>query len=70
MRPTEHCRENLINFKRKEWIKYVNTENEHRVSDEGFDLLTKMLQIDHTQRINASEALLHPFFDSIRADDV
>jgi serine/threonine protein kinase len=32
----------------------------------AFDLLDKMLELDHTKRISATDALSHPFFDEIR----
>ena len=35
---------------------------------DGFDLLTKMLKIDHTERITAQEAINHSFFDSVREE--
>lgn len=58
--------ENLINFTRKSWDKYVNSANEDLVDDIGFDLLDKMLVIDHTERITARDAIEHTYFDSVR----
>ena len=53
-------------FKKKPWERLVNTTNEELVDERVFDLMTKMLKIDHIERITASEALLHPYFDPIR----
>ena len=36
--------------------------------DDAFDLLDKMLELDHSKRIKASDALLHKFFDEIREE--
>jgi casein kinase II subunit alpha len=33
---------------------------------EGLDLLSKLLQYDHEQRLTAKEAMQHPFFDAVR----
>jgi serine/threonine protein kinase len=33
---------------------------------QAYDLLDKMLELDHTKRIKASDAMKHPFFNSIR----
>lgn len=33
---------------------------------QAFDLLDKMLEMDHTKRISAEDCLKHPFFDTVR----
>jgi serine/threonine protein kinase len=37
---------------------------------DGIDLLEKMLKFDISERINCSEALKHPFFDSVRKNKI
>jgi len=37
---------------------------------EAFDLLDKMLELDHTKRIKAVDALKHPFFKEIREQSI
>ena len=40
-----------------------------KVNDpQAFDLLDKMLELDHTKRIKATDAMKHEFFDSIRQE--
>ena len=36
------------------------------MTEDALDLLSRMLQIDHTQRIGAKEAIYHPYFDTVR----
>jgi casein kinase II subunit alpha len=55
---SEYFEEHLLNFKKKPWDKFVSATNENLVcQNHGFDLLTKMLTIDHSERITASEAM-------------
>ena len=35
---------------------------------QAYELLDQMLELDHTKRITAHQALRHPFFDEIRAE--
>jgi casein kinase II subunit alpha len=56
--------EKMQNFKKKPWDKFVSSLNSHLLSepeprDAVFDLLTRMLTIDHTNRITAREAINH-----------
>lgn len=50
---------NDYSYKKKTWDKLVNSSNEELVDEKAFDLLTKMLTIDHIDRITATEALAH-----------
>ena len=51
--------------KRKPWRAFVTDENRHMVSREAFDLLSKMLKYDHTERITAKDAMEHPYFKDV-----
>ena len=55
---SEYFEEHLLNFKKKPWEKFVNSSNVDLICQkQGFDLLTKMLKIDHQERITAAEAI-------------
>ncbi|TNV76964.1 hypothetical protein FGO68_gene874 [Halteria grandinella] len=45
---------------------FITSDCKDLVSEEGLDLLEKMLQYDKNLRITAAEALEHPFFAKIR----
>jgi len=47
------------------WNMFVNEKNKDRVSDDGLDLLSKMLVYDKNKRITPAEAMKHPFFAPI-----
>jgi len=54
---------------RKSWEKFVTAQNQHFTSELAFDLLDRMLLFDHEARILPSEALQHPYFSPVKADD-
>eukprot|EP00796_Vickermania_ingenoplastis_P011536 gene11536-7956_t len=54
------------NHPKKPWTSFVNDNNRHLCSPEALDLLDKLLQFDHAQRIQALEAMQHPYFDPVR----
>ena len=45
---------------------YVNQNNYSRVTQDGLDLLKKMLVYDKNGRVTPGEAMQHPFFAPIR----
>lgn len=63
---SDFFKQNLLNFSKKDWYKFVSSRNEDLVDEKGFDLLTKMLTINHTQRITAKDAIEHEYFDEVR----
>lgn len=44
---------------------YISSENEKLCTLEAIDLLSKLLVIDHTQRITAKQALEHSYFKDL-----
>jgi len=63
---SDYFKQHLLNFSKKDWYKFVSVKNEELVDENGFDLLTQMLTIDHTLRITARDAINHSFFDDVR----
>ena len=57
-----NIKEKIKNLKKKEWRSFINENNKYLINDDAIDLLDKMLKIDPKERIKASEALKHPFF--------
>mmetsp|Transcript_26673 Transcript_26673/g.25539 ORF Transcript_26673/g.25539 Transcript_26673/m.25539 type:complete len:342 (-) Transcript_26673:562-1587(-) len=51
---------------KKPWVRFVNTENQHLVSDEAIDLVGKLLRYDHQDRLTAQEAQAHAYFAPVR----
>ena len=53
---------------KKEWKSFINTNNKYLINDEALDLLDKLLKFDQAERINAKEALNHPYFKDLNED--
>ena len=49
------------------WTRFVTDANRHLAHADALDLLSKVLVMDHQQRLSAAEALAHPYFDAVRA---
>ncbi|KAG7697866.1 hypothetical protein KL930_000079 [Ogataea haglerorum] len=58
--------EDLGHYMKRQWIRYVNQNNQHLVSDECLDLIDKILRYDHNERLTAKESMMHPYFDPVR----
>ncbi len=54
-------------YPRKPWTKFITPDNQKYVSNEAIDFLDKLLRYDHQERILPQEAMLHPYFDPVRA---
>jgi casein kinase II subunit alpha len=48
------------------WTSFLDFSNSFLPSPEGLDLLSKLLQYDHDERLTAKQAMEHPFFDPVR----
>lgn len=75
----------LGRFPKKNWHSFVNAENQRFVSNEAIDFLDKLLRYDHQvcnyriprtnrtnieqDRLTAKEAMAHPFFEPVRANE-
>ena len=51
---------------KKSWTKFINESNQHLVSEQGINLLDKMLKYDQNDRITPREAMQHEYFTEIR----
>eukprot|EP00193_Tetraselmis_chui_P005081 CAMPEP_0177762872 /NCGR_PEP_ID=MMETSP0491_2-20121128/6572_1 /TAXON_ID=63592 /ORGANISM="Tetraselmis chuii, Strain PLY429" /LENGTH=362 /DNA_ID=CAMNT_0019278947 /DNA_START=309 /DNA_END=1397 /DNA_ORIENTATION=- len=51
---------------RKQWTKFISSENSHLVTPEALDFLDKLLRYDHQERLTCKEAMTHPYFDPVR----
>lgn len=56
----------ITNTDEKPLESFVNSSNYSRVTQDGIDLLYKMLVYDKNGRITPAEAMQHPFFEPIR----
>ena len=58
----------LGNHTRKRWERFVHQENQHLVTQDALDFLDKLLRYDHRERITAREAMQHPYFRLVVAN--
>jgi casein kinase II subunit alpha len=52
------------------WKTLKTHSNKDHMDPMGLELVDLMLVYDHTKRISAVEALMHPYFDSVRTKSV
>jgi len=53
---------------KKPWQRFITAENQHLVSEEAIDFVSKLLRYDHQERLTAQEAMDHPYFAPVRAN--
>ena len=54
----------IKNYEEKNWDEFINDKNKYLINENALDLLKKLLEIDPEKRINAKNALNHPYFKS------
>ncbi|KAI9492599.1 kinase-like domain-containing protein [Zychaea mexicana] len=55
----------LGRYPRKQWSKFITSDNHRFVSDEAIDFLDHLLRYDHQERLTAQEAMAHPYFGKL-----
>lgn len=50
---------------KKQWSRFVTSDNQRYMSNEAIDLLDKLLVYDHQKRLTAKEAMAHPYFGEL-----
>ena len=55
---------------RKPWSRFVTNENQSLCNREVIDLIDKMLVYDHSMRILPREAMRHPYFAEVHAEEM
>lgn len=58
--------DDLGDYAKRPWERFVTPDNEHLTSPELFDFLTKILRYDHMERLTAQECMAHPYFAEVR----
>ncbi|ORC92300.1 casein kinase II [Trypanosoma theileri] len=53
---------------KKPWSLFITPENQHLCPPEALNFLDQLLQYDHVKRVQALEAMQHPYFDPVRAE--
>jgi len=56
----------LGRYSKKQWARFITMENQHLATNDAIDLLDKLLKYDHQERLTAKEAMVHPYFNSVR----
>jgi len=56
----------LGRYPRRPWNKFITPENQRLVTPEALDLLDKLLQYDHQERLTPREAMAHEYFANVR----
>ncbi|KAJ7770148.1 kinase-like domain-containing protein [Mycena maculata] len=60
----------LVNYPKQPWTRFITAENRHLASAPALDFLDKLLRYDHRERLTATEASAHPYFNSVRLETI
>ncbi|KAM0750061.1 Pkinase-domain-containing protein [Meredithblackwellia eburnea MCA 4105] len=55
----------LGRYPKKPWSRFITSESQRYISNEGIDFLDKLLRFDHQERLTAQEAMHHPYFEPV-----
>lgn len=58
----------LESYPKVPWTRFATNDNKSTVSNDAIDLLEKLLRYDHWERLTASEALAHAYFNNVRLE--
>jgi len=61
--------EALETYQRRPWTDFITAENAHLSNRLALELLDQMLQFDHQARPTCQEAMAHPYFEQVRAEE-
>ncbi|KAH7445691.1 hypothetical protein KP509_01G020600 [Ceratopteris richardii] len=59
----------LEGHRKRSWSEFETSANEHLFNPMVEDLLEGLLRYDHQERLTASEAMMHPYFDPVRKSE-
>jgi casein kinase II subunit alpha len=63
--PLQKLTDMLGHYQKKDWNKFITDENKSLATKDAVSLLHGLLKYDHQKRLSATEALAHPYFESL-----
>ena len=55
-------------YPKKPFASFITPENAHLAKDDTIDFIERLLRYDHSERLTAREAMMHPYFNPIRPE--
>ena len=57
----------IAHYEGKQWKEYITAKTQKKfIDDDSLDLLDKLLRFDPNERLTATEAMAHCYFDKVR----